>query len=334
MEKDKILTISVAAYNLEKLITKNLDSFINSDVKDKIEIIVTDDESKDNTASIVEEYELKYPGIVKLVRQKNMGPGSSINNGIKFATGKYFKMVDGDDWVVTENLVKIVEILENIDADIVFTNYLVFSNKINKIIEECKCELPSNKLLKFNDYCKDFILTMHNIMFKTRILKDNGIRIDNGFYTDVEYSILPIKYVDTFYYIDLDLYVYLVAQDNQSVSFKSMQKNIKMHEAVLNRLIEYYKDNKEKMYNNIAMCVSKRLAMMAQTQLSTYLTYDDKKYVKQKIKELNNKLKINCIDVYNEYKKNKKAFMIINSNYILTSLVSKMYIKKKKKMEY
>ena len=334
MKYEKILTISVAAYNLEKLITKNLDSVINSKVRDKIEIIVTDDESKDNTAKIVEKYEEKYPEIVKLVKQKNMGPGSSINNGIKFATGKYFKMVDGDDWVETENLEKIINKLEEIDSDIFFTNYVVFNSKSQKIIDECKCNLPKDRLLAFNEYCKDIILVMHNIMFRTSILKENNIKIDNCFYTDVEYALLPMKYVKTFYYMDINLYVYLVAQDNQSVSVKSMQKNIKMHEFVLNRLLDFYRENKNSMEGNIEKSVIKRIALMAANQLSTYLTYDNKKERIERIKKFNNELKNNSNEIYKEYKKNKKAFFIINSNYILTNLISKCYMKKISKFRY
>lgn len=71
---EKILSVSVATYNVEQFIKQNLDSFVNSEVRDDIEVLVTDDGSKDNTPSIVAEYEEKYPGIVKLIKQKNAGP--------------------------------------------------------------------------------------------------------------------------------------------------------------------------------------------------------------------------------------------------------------------
>ena len=112
--ENKILTISVAAYNLENMIKENLDSFICCKEKENIEVIVTDDGSKDNTSKIVEEYEKKYPGIIKLVKQKNQGAGSTVNSGIKNAKGKYFKMIDGDDWVEPENLDKLINYLKTI----------------------------------------------------------------------------------------------------------------------------------------------------------------------------------------------------------------------------
>ena len=71
---EKILSVSVAAYNVENFIRTNLDSFVNSEVREDIEVLVTDDGSKDNTPNIVAEYEEKYPGVVKLIKQKNAGP--------------------------------------------------------------------------------------------------------------------------------------------------------------------------------------------------------------------------------------------------------------------
>ena len=125
---DKILSVSVAAYNVEKFIKQNLDSFTNSEVKEKIEVLVTDDGSKDNTPQIVKEYEQKYPGVVRLIQQPNAGPGSTINSGLKNATGKYFRMVDGDDWVKTENLKLYIDYLENSEADMVVTNYYTYND--------------------------------------------------------------------------------------------------------------------------------------------------------------------------------------------------------------
>lgn len=88
---NKILSVSVAAYNLEKLIKQNLDSWLNEEIMDKLEVIVTDDGSKDNTASIVEEYAEKYPNTIKIIKQKNSGPGSTVNSGIKNANRKIFQ---------------------------------------------------------------------------------------------------------------------------------------------------------------------------------------------------------------------------------------------------
>ena len=59
---EKVLSVSVAAYNLGSMIEQCLDSFIQENILERVEVLVTDDGSKDNTAEIVVEYEKKYPG--------------------------------------------------------------------------------------------------------------------------------------------------------------------------------------------------------------------------------------------------------------------------------
>ena len=112
---DKVLTISIAAYNLSERIDQCLASFASSKFIDDIELIVTNDGSKDDTARKVEKWVERYPNSIRLINKKNEGAGSTVNSGILHATGKYFKMVDGDDWV--ENIDEFVSFLKNCDSD-------------------------------------------------------------------------------------------------------------------------------------------------------------------------------------------------------------------------
>ena len=98
---DKVLTISVAAYNVEKYIGTLIDSVIGSQAAGKIEIIVVDDGSKDKTSDIVKTYCNKCDS-VRLVTKENGGYGSTINRALEIAEGKYFRLLDGDDVVQTE----------------------------------------------------------------------------------------------------------------------------------------------------------------------------------------------------------------------------------------
>ena len=324
----KILSISVAAYNLGDMIRENLDSFCNSDVAEYIEVIVTDDGSKDDTADIVSEYEKKYPQTVKLVRQKNAGPGSTVNSGIENAIGKYFKMVDGDDWVETNNLKEYIDFLLNNDIDMVITNYEIYDNEKKEIIDTVRPDLSTNTILDFNDNCVNLNLNMHSVTYKTEILQKNKIRLDNGFYTDVEYLLLPVPYVKTIAYLDLNIYVYRVAQATQSVSIPSMQKNIHQHDIVLKRLVKFYEDSKGKIENEKLIYLKNRISSMADVQLGTILTFEMSEECINNIKKFNTYLKENSLDIFNQYKRSKKAKIILYSNYKLCGLLSKLYIKK------
>ena len=121
----KILSIVVAAYNRGSMIDECLKSFCDDKIIDDIEVIVVNDGSTDDTAKRVEKYCKKYPKSIKLINQENAGAGAAVNTGIKHATGKYLRQVDGDDWVNTKDFVKLVEYLKEIDVDANDTSYAI-----------------------------------------------------------------------------------------------------------------------------------------------------------------------------------------------------------------
>ena len=94
----KLLSIAVPCYNSEKYMRKCVESLLPGG--EDVEIIIVDDGSdKDDTARIADEYQERYPSIVKAVHKENGGHGSAVNAGIDAAAGLYFKVVDSDDWV-------------------------------------------------------------------------------------------------------------------------------------------------------------------------------------------------------------------------------------------
>ena len=94
----KLLTISIAAYNVEKFLDKTLSSLCNESISEDVEVLIIDDGSKDKTSDIAKKYEKKNPKIFKYVYKENGGHGSTINKGIELAQGKYFRVLDGDDY--------------------------------------------------------------------------------------------------------------------------------------------------------------------------------------------------------------------------------------------
>lgn len=325
----KILSVSVAAYNLGGMIDECLNSFVNSKAIDKVEIIVTDDGSKDDTPLRVQKYVDLYPDSVKLIKQPNAGPGSTVNSGIAHATGKYFRMVDGDDWVNTEIFTEFVNYLENCDDDAVFSDYDIFDDTAKKVIETKTRALVVKKTLDINDCYKDLFYEMHATTFKTAIFKDNGIVLDNGFYTDMEYLLLAMQYVKTVSYFDKSVYVYRIARAGQSVSAASMIKNNAQHVKVLERLADTFECNGTGYSFGVENYIAKRIADIADVQLKVLLISGDKKTQVPKIKRFIKELKMKRPKIYAYFKTAKKVKLLTYSNYLLYS-----YVKKKVEREF
>lgn len=240
----KVLTVAIPSYNVEKFLKTTLDSFIcDKEIMDKCEIIVVDDGSKDRTADIGKEYEQRYPDTFRVISKENGGHGSAVNCGIENATGKYYKIVDGDDWVNTEDFVKLISELEKCDSEYVFTNYYEYYDDIEKKSPIKYKHFKNNESYTFKDLPIGFHIPMHALVIRTDILKDNGIRLDEKcFYVDVEYIAFPVPYVKSITYFDLYVYMYRLNLSTQSVSVTGYQKHIDDHIRVTLHLIDFYNE--------------------------------------------------------------------------------------------
>ena len=94
-----LLTVSVAAYNVEKYIENTLECFQDPALAGLVEVLVTDDGGSDSTMEIAGRIAKEYPEIFILCHKENGGWGSTVNYGLARAKGKYFKLLDGDDVV-------------------------------------------------------------------------------------------------------------------------------------------------------------------------------------------------------------------------------------------
>lgn len=292
----KILSVSVAAYNMEKLIRQNLDSFAASAFRDEIEVLVIDDGSRDGTADIVRSYEEKYPGVIRLISQPNAGPGSTVNRGMDHATGKYFRMVDADDWV-GEGFDEYVSFLKETDADMVVADYVMADDKTGETRPRVIEGLPERKTVSFDAVAPNLSLEMHAVTFKTSLLKEHGIRLFNGFYTDIQYLLFPSPFVETVAYIHVPVYMYRVSLTGQSVAAPSMQRNVKMHDDMLFSIVKLYNETKESR-PAVAAYILKKLVMISGTEMGTLLSFPPSGAHKAALFDYMKRLKEACPDAW------------------------------------
>ena len=102
-EKDRLVSIIVPVYNVEKYLSKCIESLINQTYTN-IEILLINDGSTDNSKKICEQFKEKDSRI-KLINKENGGLSDTRNKGLQEAIGKYIAFVDSDDYI-NENTVE------------------------------------------------------------------------------------------------------------------------------------------------------------------------------------------------------------------------------------
>jgi glycosyltransferase involved in cell wall biosynthesis len=112
------VSVIVPAYNVEKYISKCLESILNQTLRD-FELIVTDDCSADGTMNILKAYAEKDERIKIIQNEVNFGAAVTRNIGMDAASGEYIYFIDSDDWIDNDYLENMVLMIEKAETDIV-----------------------------------------------------------------------------------------------------------------------------------------------------------------------------------------------------------------------
>ena len=230
----KYISFAIPCYNSEAYMEKAINSILVGG--EDVEIIVVNDGSKDGTQEIAERYQEKYPTIVKAVAKPNGGHGDAVNCGLAHATGKYFKVVDSDDWVDEEALLKILDTIKGFvkdesEVDMVIANYVYEKvGMTHKKVIRYDNVLPENQIFKWEDighFRLDQYILMHSVIYRTEMLKLCQLELPkHTFYVDNIYVYYPLPHVRTLYYMNVDLYRYFIGREDQSVNEKVMISRI------------------------------------------------------------------------------------------------------------
>lgn len=245
MFETPILTIAIPAYNMGWCLEKNLTTYVHESLVGKLEVLCINNASDDNTWNIIEHFASVQPAIFKPINRIGKGYGGAINEAMSVARGKYFRIVDADDWVNTMELVRLIHALENCETDIVLTDYQVVNmkNQSYKAIKAGDFGITYN--LKYDNFLfpKKSLPGIHCMTYKMALLRRcNFLMQDDIMFTDEEFVVLPYLEAKSVIYYELDITRYLVSNPTQSTSPYNRGRLQEHREAVLKRLIrEYYK---------------------------------------------------------------------------------------------
>ena len=241
----KVLTIVIPTYNMEKFISRCLDSLLIANMND-IEILVINDGSKDNSSKMAHEYQEKYPLSIKVIDKENGNYGSCINVALSMATGKYFRILDADDYFDNKSFANYVNMLKNVDVDVVMT-HCTYDYENKKKIHQIVNALQFGEIMALDEYCcnrlaHDFV--MHKITYSLDVIRKSKYgHLEGISYTDVEYVLYPLSKAKNIICLDLDLYQYSLGRNGQTVSFKHKIQHIGDFEKIIMKILHNFVPN-------------------------------------------------------------------------------------------
>ena len=317
LNTNPILSIIVPAYNIEKYVDFCIPTYISSNLFGKVIIIFVDDGATDNTKQKLQPFLDKYPSYFIFFHKENGGHGSVINYALtKCIQTKYFKIIDGDDWVSSDELYKLVSYLEQCDDELVISDYARVYKDKTIVCHSFSSGTDVNNIFNYT-------ILLHTSTFKTSLFVDNKITVrEKVFYEDIEFVLYPLEFVSTFSYCECCPYYYRLDNPNQSVSRLSFVKHYHDLYLVTHDIAKHLtklKNENNKMFGKSLKhsieCLGGYYYVLLDFQLR------GRELIKS-IRQNDNELKRVCPDLRNGIKKaNKFSRIFFSFNFAFTPLL-------------
>lgn len=165
------VSIITPCYNAAPYIKKTIASVQHQSLTDW-EMIVVDDGSTDNSVDIVRKI-ANEDSRIKVVQKENGGTASARNYGLRLAQGEYIQLLDADDTIAPEKLLRQVEMMDSNHIDISYTDYQVTTgdNTFTGSLKGFTINLP-RLLMGWGVFGT---IPIHTFMYRTAFLVSNGI---------------------------------------------------------------------------------------------------------------------------------------------------------------
>ena len=200
------VSIIVPIYNMEKTLSKCIDSLVHQTMKD-IEIILINDGSSDNSLNIINSYTKDKR--IKVINQENKGISVARNNGIKIASSKYLCFVDSDDYISLDMVEKLYNAVTSKNASICVCDYYTFDESNIKEIKVGSDNLFGGTLLEHPNLIKDIDFAPWNKIYKKELFDNIEFPVQTK-YEDLETILKVFSKADKIVKLNEPLYYYYV----------------------------------------------------------------------------------------------------------------------------
>lgn len=238
-----MLSIIVAAYNVEKYINKCIESLLSQTYKN-IEILVVNDGSTDNTEKIIQFYEKKSP-LIKLLNKKNGGLSDARNFGITFSKGKYIAFVDGDDYIEPNTYTESMSLFEKEKSDLLIFNFQkIYENGKSSFKKMDRSLYDNNFISSLLSKSDEVSIVAWNKIFKKSIILENNIFFENkAYFEDTGFIFRYLFFVKKISISDIPFYNYIQRQGSLTKKFDS--RIIFSAENTYNIIKNFYKEKNQ-----------------------------------------------------------------------------------------
>jgi len=238
MKKPSKVSLIIPIYNGENHLSKALESAINQSLRD-IEIIIINDGSTDNTASLLEQFNKSDKRIHIKTQPKNIGLGAARNLGIEMASGDFLYFLDADDYLHPNALEILYNQAISENLDILQSKFIRKNRNSKKILPKELVPLP--KAVDSVEYFhQDFFIspTSWAKLYKTEFIINHNIKFKNIYFEDMPFVFEAISKAKRINNNMAPTYIYQKQENSITSSFS--EKHIDDYIYVLNELQVYF----------------------------------------------------------------------------------------------
>ena len=275
-----VLTVAMPCYNVARYLERGLASFDDARLEGLVELIVVDDGSTDTTASIAQTFVERRPQVFRLISKPNGGHGSAVNAGLAQARGAYFRVVDGDDWVDTDELVRFAQLLVQATSDLVVdvkteVDMATMSPRVFPLPAELaqggSCDLESVCML--DAFAPNVMI--HTLTARVAYLRSISLHLlEKTFYEDLEFVVKATLDAADVEFVDTRVYQYLVGNASQSVADEGYVRRWDDHTRVCEELLALLSSRKQDLSPIRLAYLQRRCALLSNTHYNIALIFD------------------------------------------------------------
>lgn len=249
---EKLLTIVIPSYNMEKLLSKCIESVLveDRDLLDLLDVIVVNDGSTDGTSAIGHRYAALHPNSVRVVDKENGHHGSCVNCGLKMARGRFIRILDADDYfdkAAFERSIRklLVACEKQISVDVVIMPFKMVRPD-GSTISTSKWDILENVILddkSILELARKLMRTAGppTLTYSTELLRNIGYhQTEKVAYSDVEWSFSPFAAIKHCIYVNEFVYFYLIGREGQSMSKSERIRNFDSLKVILRNMAQLY----------------------------------------------------------------------------------------------